>query len=131
MTETLDPLPSPVEDAQFLLQELACVSGTVSEIMTMWRRACPFRPELELGRLARLQDAARQLGAEIRAAVAASQHPTAGLAGRFPALGESVVAARTLASGPDISGVGDDGLWESVVLALRRAETRLSVRSGS
>src|SRR5690349_18035003 len=68
MTETLDPLPSPVEDAQFLLQELACVSGAVSEIMTMWRRARPFRPELEFGRLTRLQDAARRLGAEIRAA---------------------------------------------------------------
>ena len=131
MTETLDPLPSPVEDAQFLLRELACVSGTVSEIMTMWRRARPFRPELELGRLTRLQDAARQLAAEIRAAAAAGQHPAAGLAGRFPALEESVVAARTLASGPDISGVGDHGLWGSVVLALRRAETRLSVRPGS
>ena len=131
MTETRDPLSSPEEEAQFLLQELACVSGTVSEIMTMWRRARPFRLELELSRLTRLQDSARQLAAEISAAAAAGQHPTADLAGRFPALEESVAAARTLASGPDISGVGDDGLWESVVLALRRAETRLSVRSGS
>jgi hypothetical protein len=40
MTEIRDRLSS-CRDAQVLLGELACVSGTLSEIMTMWRRAWP------------------------------------------------------------------------------------------
>jgi hypothetical protein len=130
MTEIRDPLPSCRDDAQFLLRELACVSGTLSEIMTMWRRARPFRPQLELGRLTRLQDAVRQLAAEIEGAACASPWPppdlVRSLAERIPALEEDIAAARTLASGPCAPGVGDARLWESAVLALGRARTRLA-----
>ena len=41
MTE-IQGLPVPGRhDARLLLEDLACVCGTLSEIMTTWRRAVP------------------------------------------------------------------------------------------
>jgi len=46
MTEIHDrPVPRR-DEVQLLLEDLACVSGTLSEIMTAWRRAQPHRPGL-------------------------------------------------------------------------------------
>ena len=67
MTEIQD-LPVPRHDAKLLLEDLACVCGTLSEIMTAWRRAMPWRPELPLSSLTTLQDTTRQLAADIAAA---------------------------------------------------------------
>ena len=39
MTQTREPLMPSRDDVQLLLWDLACVSGTLSEIMTAWRRA--------------------------------------------------------------------------------------------
>ena len=69
---------------------------TLSEIMTAWRRVQPGWPELQFGRLVRLQDAARQLAADIEAA-----------AGRGRALGPALSAAGRLAAfEEDAAGIG-------------------------
>jgi hypothetical protein len=59
MTEIQD-LPVPRHDAKLPLEDLACVCGTLSEIMTTWRRAMPWRPELPLSSLTALQDTTRR-----------------------------------------------------------------------
>ena len=64
MTQMREPLMPRLGD-------LACVSGTLSEIMTVWRRAMPFPPGLRLRRLMQIQDTAPQLAADIGAAVSA------------------------------------------------------------
>ena len=65
MIEIHDP-PAPRRDElRLLLDDLACVSGTLSEIMTVWRRVQPGRPELRLGRLVRLQAAVRRAQARL------------------------------------------------------------------
>ena len=43
MTQMREPLMRRRDDVQLLLWDLACVSGTLSEIMTVWRRAMPSR----------------------------------------------------------------------------------------
>jgi hypothetical protein len=59
MTEIQGP-PDPCRhDARLLLEDLACVCGTLSEIMTAWRRAMAWRPELPIGSLTALQDTTR------------------------------------------------------------------------
>ena len=60
MTEIQGPQVPRRPDAGLMLEDLACVCGTLSEIMTAWRRAMPWRPELPLSSLTTLQDTARQ-----------------------------------------------------------------------
>ena len=76
MTQTREPLMPSRDDVQLLLWDLACVSGTLSEIMTAWRRAMLFPPELQLRRLMQIQDTACQLAADIGAAVSAGTGPS-------------------------------------------------------
>jgi hypothetical protein len=76
MTQMREPLMRRRDDVQFLLWDLACVSGMLSEIMTVWRRAMPFPPELQLRRLMQIQDTAPQLAAHIGAAVSAGTGPS-------------------------------------------------------
>jgi hypothetical protein len=52
--------------ARDLAQDLAVVSGALGEIATCWRRAQDSALALPAGRPLRLQDAVRQLGADIR-----------------------------------------------------------------
>ena len=68
MTEIRDPAASHRDHVRLLLEELARVTGTLSEIMTAWRRTAPSRPGLPLSDLTRLQDTTRRLGADIEAA---------------------------------------------------------------
>ena len=83
MTETQDPLMPRRDDVRLPVEDLACVSGTLSEIMTAWRRAWPGRPELQPGLLSQIQDTARQLAADIEAAAGAGrrQDPALSAAG--------------------------------------------------
>jgi hypothetical protein len=76
MTQMREPLMPRRDDVQLLLWDLACVSGTLSEIRTVWRRAMSFPPELRLRRLMQIQDTARQLAADIGAAVSAGTGPS-------------------------------------------------------
>ena len=68
MTEIQGPPVACRHDARLLQEDLACICGTLSEIMTAWRRVMPWRPELPIGGLTALQDTARQLAADIAAA---------------------------------------------------------------
>jgi len=102
MTEIHDrPMPRR-DELQLLLQDLACVSGTLSEIMTAWRRAQPHRPGLQPGRLVRLQDAARQLAADIQAARIPAVHLDPSTASQLTALEQDAAAVRALTTGPDV-----------------------------
>jgi hypothetical protein len=127
MTEIHDrPVPRR-DELQLLLEDLACVSGTLSEIMTAWRRAQPHRPGLQPGRLVRLQDAARQLAADIQAAAgipAVLLDPST--ASRLTALEQDAAAVRALTAGPGGPGAGDGGLWDLIAAAVRRARARLA-----
>ena len=126
MTEISDrPVPRR-DEVRLLLEDLACVSGTLSEIMTAWRRAQPYHPELQPGRLVRLQDAARQLAADIQAAGIAAVHLEPPMAARLTALEEDAVAVRELTTGPGGLKAGDRGLWDLIAAAVGRAQARLA-----
>jgi hypothetical protein len=128
MTEIQDsPVPGR-DDIRLVLQDLACVSGTLSEIMTAWRRVMAGRPELPLSALTQLQDSTRRLAADIKASAELGQvlNPALSIAERFPALNEDVARARAATGGPGQSAVGDRGLWELVSAAMNRAGTRLT-----
>jgi hypothetical protein len=129
MTEIHDP-PAPRRDElRLLLDDLACISGTLSEIMTVWRRVQPSRPELRLGRLVLLQDAARQLAADIEAAAGEGPplDPALSATGRLAALEEDAAGIRAATTGPGCPEAGDRGLWELLAAAVRRAQARPTV----
>lgn len=129
MTEIQDPLVPRRHDARLLLEDLACVCGTLSEIMTTWRRAAPWRPDLPLGRLTALQDTARRLAADIAAADSAGQRPDPALsvAARFSVLNKAIADAQVTTCTPGTSAVGDRGLWELLGAAMQRAQRQLAV----
>jgi hypothetical protein len=126
MTEFEDPPVPRRHEVSFLLEDLACVCGTLSEIMTAWRRAMPWRPELPVSSLTALQDTARQLAADITTAGRASQRPDPALsvAARFSALKKAIADTRATTCGT--SEVGDRGLWELLGAAMQSAETQLT-----
>jgi hypothetical protein len=124
MTEIQGPPVPCRHDAGLLLEDLACMCGTLSEIMTAWRRVMPWRPELPIGGLTALQDTARQLAADIAAAVGAGRHPDPSVAARFSMLKEAIAAARATTLAPGIAEIGDRGLWELLGAAIQRAETQ-------
>ena len=130
MTSTQDPLTARHDDTQLLLSDLARISGTLSEITTVWRRAKPYRPELPLILPEQLRDTARQLAADIRALADADPVQPSDLAlsvaDQFFALQESISSAQAITCGPGVPEVGDDRLWESLRGPLRRAGTRLA-----
>ena len=110
------------DEFQLLLDDLACVCGTLSEIMTAWRRAQPGRPELRAGRLVRLQEDARHLAADLEGAGEEGWARRA--AGRLAALEAEAAAIRAVTIGPGRTEAGDRGLWELLAAALRRAQAR-------
>jgi hypothetical protein len=122
MTEIHDRPVLCRDELQLLLEDLACVCGTLSEIMTAWRRVQPGRPELRAGRLVRLQDDTRQLAADLKAAGDEGWALCAG--GRLTALAEEAAAIRAVTSGPGHAEAGDQGLWERLAAAVRRAQAR-------
>ena len=127
MTEIQDSQVPGRDDIRLLLQDLACVAGTLSEIMTAWRRATADRPELPLSALMQLQDSTRRLAADIKASSGPGQvlNPAPSIAGRFSALKDDVARARAATGGPGQPAAGDRKLWELVGVALSRAGTRL------
>ncbi len=130
MTDTLDPPVSWHDGARLLLADLTAICGTLSEITTVWRRARPYLPELPLILPLQLQDAARQLAADIRplAGDGPVQAPDRALsaADRFGSLQQSIALARAMTCGPGIPQVGDARLWESLSAPLCRAGTQLT-----
>ena len=128
MPEIEYPLAPRRDSVRLLLEDLACISGTLSEIMTAWRRAMPWRPELPLSSLTTLQAITRQLAADIATAGPAGQRPDPALSvtERFSVLKKAIADARARTCAPGTSQVGDHGLWDLVSGAMQRAETQLA-----
>jgi hypothetical protein len=131
MTDSREPLMTVQDDLRLLASDLACVSGTLQEIATTWRRAGPSRPELPLGLPMRLATATRQLAAAMQALAdaGADQPPDLALsvAGQLSALRNDIASAQAMTCGPGIPLVGDAGLWESLSAAMHRAGTRVLI----
>jgi hypothetical protein len=110
---------------QDLAWDLACASGTLSEIATCWRRALGSMPEFPASLPLRLQDATAQVAAEIRPLALADPARRAALAlsaaGRFAALKDDAAAARAMA----VRVAADAELWDSLAGVLDRAGKRL------
>ncbi len=117
------------EDARLMAENLSSVSGELSEIATVWRRSLPYLPELPLALPVRLQEAARQLAADVRTLEDESPGQPPDLALRVGeqlfALAEGIAAARVMTSGPGIPGLGDAALWASVSADLQRVGSEL------
>lgn len=117
------------DEARLLAGDLDCVCGTLSEIATVWRRALAYLPDLPPGIPVRLQDAARQLAADVRSLAGAGPGQSPDLAvraaGQFFALRDDIACARAMTNGPGLPDLGDVRLWESVSAALDQAGRRL------
>lgn len=125
MTEIQEPLTTSRDGAQLLLSDLACISGTLGEIATVWRRARPYLPELPAVVPEQLAGAARQLASDIQSlAVADRLKPHAqavSVVEQFLALRQGIASAQAMTCGDGVPDLGDARLWESLSGALRRA----------
>jgi hypothetical protein len=121
MTESSDQLMSVHGDFQPLARDLGNMSGALSEIATVWRRAHQCRPDLPLALPLQLEAATHQLA---RIADDVGQDPANGpdlallMTEQMSALERDVAAARAMTCGADIPPVGDAGLWELVGAAM-------------
>jgi hypothetical protein len=102
------------DELQPLVQALARVQGSLSEIATVWRRVAPDRPGLPLALPLRLADSVHDL-------MDSAASDAAGLAGRLAALDRELAAAAALTSVPGAPAAGDAGLWEYARTALGQA----------
>jgi hypothetical protein len=130
MTEHQDSLTSSRGDLQLLLSDLASVSGTLSEIATVWRRARPYLPGLPALVPEQLADAARQLAADIRslgdAGVLRPHAQAVSVAEQSSALQQGIASAQAMTRGDGIPDIGDAGLWELLRGPLRRAGRQIT-----
>ena len=102
------------DELQPLVQALARVHGSLSEIATVWRRVAPDRPGLPLALPLRLAGSVHDL-------MDSAASDPAGLAGRLAALELDLAAAAALTSVPGGRAAGDAGLWEYARTALGQA----------
>jgi len=128
MTDSPDPLMSFRSDLQLLTRDLGCVSGTLEEIATVWRRARQCRPDLPLGLPLRLETATRQLAAiadDLARAEPGQQFQLAYLmTEQMSALERDAAAAQAMTCSAGILPVGDTRLWGYLDAAMRRARAR-------
>ena len=124
-----NPLTTVGGNLQLLNSDLECACGALCEISTVWRRACPNRPELRLSLLEQLEDGIRQLAASAQALVdvGPGQPPDLAfsLAERLTALRISISEAAAMTCGGGQAQMGDAGLWSYLGAALHRAGNRL------
>jgi hypothetical protein len=130
MTEHQDSLTSSRDDLQLLLSDLASISGTFSEIATVWRRARPYLPELPALVPEQLADAARQLASDIQSLADAGllrPHAQAvSVAEQSSALQQGIASAQAMTCGDSVPDLGDARLWESLRGPLRRAGRQIT-----
>ena len=116
-------------DQQLLASDLNCVSGTLREVATVWRRAKKSRARLPLLLPLQLDDAARGLAATT--AMLAGGGPCHHLdqwcraAERLSALRAEIAAARAQTCGAGRPPLGDAELWTAIDAAMQRAGRRL------
>ena len=127
---TLMTAPGDVRQlAEELARDLGSVSGLLSEIETCWRRVQAAAHGLPAERLLRLEEAVRQIEAEIRSLAEADLEQGVDLAlsaaGRFSMLRADMASARAMTQAEGIPVTGDAELWNSVADELHRAGTRL------
>lgn len=129
MTENQD-WPASRDDLQRLLSDLACISGTLSEIATVWRRARPYLPGLPALVPEQLADAARQLAAGIQSLADAGRrrpHDQAvSVAEQSSALQHGIASAQAMTCGDGVPDLGDARLWESLGGPLRRVARQIT-----
>ena len=106
------------DQTQPLIQALARVHGSLTEIGTVWRRVAPDRPGLPLDRPQRLAVAVHDL----MAAVGADPAGLSGLPARLAGLERELAAAAALTGIPGAPAAGDAGLWEYARAALGQAQ---------
>ena len=131
MTESSDQLMSVHGDFQPLARDLGSMSGALSEIATVWRRAHHCRPDLPLALPLQLEATTHQLA---RIADDVGEGPANGpdlallMTEQMSALERDVAAARAMTCGADIPPVGDAGLWELLGAAMEQARARVPRR---
>jgi hypothetical protein len=130
MTENQDSPTSNRDGLQLLLSDLALISGTLSEIATVWRRALPDLPERPALMPEQLADAARQLASGILSLADADLlncHAHAmWVVEQFSVLQQGVASAQAMTRGDGGPDLGDAGLWESLGDPLHRAARRIT-----
>ena len=102
------------DETQPLIQALARVHGSLTEIATVWRRVSPDRPGLPLALPLRLAGSVH----DVMAAVGTDP---AGTPARLASLERDLAAAATLTGVPGAPAAGDVGLWECARAALAQA----------
>jgi hypothetical protein len=128
MTQSSDQLMSVHGDFQPLARDLGRMSGALSEIATVWRRAHQCRPDLPLALPLQLEATTHQLA---RLADDVGQDPANGpdlallMTEQMSALERDIAAARAMTCGADIPPVGDAGLWERLGAAMQQARARV------
>jgi hypothetical protein len=109
------------EETQPLIQALARVHGSLTEIGTVWRRVAPDRPGLPLARPLRLADAVHDVMAAVGTLGTLGTDP-ASLPARLAGLERDLAAAAALTDVPGAPAAGDAGLWEYARVALGQAQ---------
>ncbi|HEY6498422.1 MAG TPA: hypothetical protein VIZ20_03295 [Streptosporangiaceae bacterium] len=112
------------EETQPLIQALARVHGSLTEIGTVWRRVAPDRPGLPLARPLRLADAVHDVMAAVGTLGTLGTLGTdpASLPARLASLERDLAAAAALTDVPGAPAAGDAGLWEYARVALGQAQ---------
>jgi hypothetical protein len=118
-------------DQQLLASDLSCVSGTLREVATVWRRAKKTSPRLPLYLPIRLDDAASELAATTAEFVGTGQDHSLDqwcqVAGQLSALLAEIDAARAQTCGAGRRPLGDGDLWPIIDAAMQRAARRLMI----
>ncbi len=128
MSDTPDPLTGLRGNLHLLARDLGCISGTLAEIATVWRRARQHRPDLPLGLPLRLEAATRQLAAmadDLAWAEPGQRFQLASLmTEQMSALERDAAAAQAMTCSAGILPVGDSGLWAHLGAAMNQARAR-------
>jgi hypothetical protein len=103
------------DETQPLIQALARVHGSLTEIATVWRRVAPDRPGLPRALPLRLANSVH----DVMAAVGTDP---AGIPARLADLERNLAAAAALTDVPGAPAAGDAGLWKYARAALGRAQ---------
>jgi hypothetical protein len=130
MTESSVQLRSAGGDFRRMALDLRRMSGTLSEVAIVWRRAGPCRPDLPLGLPLQLQAATHQLARTVDDLAWARPGYRPDLAcpvtEQMSVLERDLAAAKAMTCGAVIPPVGDTGLWERLDAAMYRARARVA-----